>query len=181
MRKCRISAKYDKGHEQCKTPALSEKEIKEKFIKAYNLVMVNKDVVIADIEEVIKLLADTSELDSKIENLQSKMEVISGLVEKLVRDNAKTAQDQMEYAKKYDGLKNQYDAHKETLEKALEDRSCKQAKEVMMKAYLADMRNADNYLPEWSDDVWMTMVEKATVNRDKSITFQFTSGKEITL
>ena len=143
--------------------------------------MVNKDVVIADIEEVIKLLADTSELDSKIENLQSKMEVISGLVEKLVRDNAKTAQDQMEYAKKYDGLKNQYDAHKETLEKALEDRSCKQAKEVMMKAYLADMRNADNYLPEWSDDVWMTMVEKATVNRDKSITFQFTSGKEITL
>ena len=33
----------------------------------------------------------------------------------------------------------------------------------------------------WSDDVWMTMVEKATVNRNKTITFQFTSGKEITL
>lgn len=172
---------YDKDHEQCKTPALSEDEIKEKFVKAYNLVMVNKDAVIEDIEEVIKLLADTSELDNKIEDLQSKMEVISGLVEKLVRDNARTAQDQMEYAKKYDGLKNQYDAHKESLERALEDRTCKQAKEVMMKAYLADMRNADNYLPEWSDDVWMTMVEKATVNRNKTITFQFTSGKEITL
>ena len=39
-----------------------------------------------------------------------------------------------------DGLKNQYDAHKESLERALEDRSCKQANEVMMKAYLADMR-----------------------------------------
>ena len=51
----------------------------------------------------------------------------------------------------------------------------------MMKAYLADMRNADNYLPEWSDDVWMTMVEKATVNRNKTITFHLTSGKEITL
>ena len=177
----RCNAKYSKEHEQCKTPALSEDEIKEKFVKAYNLVMVNKDAVIADIEEVIKLLADTSELDSKIDDLQSKMEVISGLVEKLVRDNARTAQDQMEYAKKYDGLKSQYDAHKESLERALEDRSCKQAKEVMMKAYLADMRNADNYLPEWSDDVWMTMVEKATVNRNKTITFQFTSGKEITL
>lgn len=51
----------------------------------------------------------------------------------------------------------------------------------MMKAYFADMRNADNYLPEWSDDLGMTMVEKATVNRNKTITFQFTSGKEITL
>ena len=51
----------------------------------------------------------------------------------------------------------------------------------MMKAYLADMRNADNYLPKWLDDLWMTMVEKTTVNRNKTITFQFTSGKEITL
>ena len=51
----------------------------------------------------------------------------------------------------------------------------------MMKAYLADMRNADNCLPKWSDDVWMTMVKKATVNRKKTIIFQFTSGKEITL
>ena len=47
----------------------------------------------------------------------------------------------------------------------------------MMKAYLTDMRNADNYLPEWSDDVWMSMVEKATVNRNKTITFQFTREK----
>ena len=109
------------------------------------------------------------------------MEVISGLVEKLVRDNARTAQDQMEYAKKYDGLKAQYDSHKTALEKALEDRSCKQAQEIKMKAYLAKMKEADDYLQEWSDDVWMTMVEKGTVNRDKTITFQFTSGKEITI
>lgn len=177
----RCNAKYDNGHEKCQTPALSEDEIKEKFIKAYNLVMVDKEAVIADIEEVIRLLADTSELDSKIEDLQSKMEVISGLVEKLVRDNARTAQDQMEYAKKYDGLKAQYDSHKTALEKALEDRSCKQAQEIKMKAYLAKMKEADDYLQEWSDDVWMTMVEKGTVNRDKTITFQFTSGKEITI
>ena len=77
--------KYSKEHEQCKPPALSEEENKGKFIKAYNLVMVNKDAVVVEIEEVIKLLADTSELDSKIEDLQSKMEVNSGLVEKLVR------------------------------------------------------------------------------------------------
>lgn len=50
-----------------------------------------------------------------------------------------------------------------------------------MKAYLAEMRKADNFLPEWSDDVWMMMVEKGVVNRDRTITFQFTNGKEITL
>lgn len=78
-------------------------------------------------------------------------------------------------------MKSQYDAHKESLERALEDRSCKQTKEIMMKAYLADIRKADNYLPEWSDDVWMMMVESGSVNRDGTITFRFTGGKEIRL
>ena len=28
-----------------------------------------------------------------------------------------------------------------------------------MKAYLEEIKKADNYLPEWSNDVWMVMVE----------------------
>lgn len=50
-----------------------------------------------------------------------------------------------------------------------------------MKAYLAEIKKSDNYLPEWSNDMWMLMVEKAIINRDKTITFKFTSGTEITL
>ena len=48
-----------------------------------------------------------------------------------------------------------------------------------MKAYLEEIKKADNYLPEWSNDVWMIMVEKAIVNRDKTITFKFNGGEEI--
>ena len=55
-----------------------------------------------------------------------------------------------------------------------------QAQEIKMKAYLEEIKKADNYLPEWSNDVWMLMVEKAIVNKDKTITFKFTSGTEIT-
>lgn len=50
-----------------------------------------------------------------------------------------------------------------------------------MKAYLKEIKKADNYLPEWSNDVWMIMVEKAIINRDKAITFRFTSGTMVTL
>lgn len=177
----RCNSKYSKTHEKCKTPALSEDEIKEKFVKAYNLMMVDKKQVVTDIEEAIKLLADTSELDSRIIELQGKMEVISGLVDKLVRENARTSQDQIEYARKYDDLKHQYDVAKNALDSAIGDKSYKQAQEIKMKAYLLEMKKADNYLPEWSDDVWMTMVESETVNRDRTITFKFTGGKEITL
>jgi len=177
----RCNGKYSKTHDKCETPSLSEETIKEKFIRAYNLVMADKQRIIDDVDAVIKMLADTTELDSLIIELQSKMEVISGLVEKMVRENATTAQDQEEFKKKYDELKSQYDGLKDSLDKAISDKAYKQAQEIKMKAYMQEIKKADTYLPEWSDEIWMTMVESGTVNRDGTITFKFTSGTEITL
>lgn len=76
--------------------------------------------------------------------LQNKMEVISGLIERMVRENAKTAQDQIEYAKRYDEMKHQYDSNKDELEKAIADRFYKQAQEIKMKAYLMEIKKADS-------------------------------------
>jgi len=175
------NCKYNKNHEKCQTPALAEDKVKDKFVKAYNIVMKDKDRVIEDINEIIVILSDTSELDKKVVELQNKMEVISGLVDKLIKDNARIAQDQEDFNKKYDELVSQYDATKIALDKTLEKRAYKQAQEIKMKAYLLEIKKADNYLPEWSDDLWMLMVESGTVNRDKTITFKFNGGAEITL
>jgi len=143
--------------------------------------MQEKDRILEDINDVIKLLSDTSELDTKVVELQNKMEVISGLVDKMIKENTRTTQNQVEFNKRYDELSAQYESEKNDLDKTLEKRAYKQAQEIKMKAYLEEIKKADNYLPEWSNDVWMIMVEKAIVNRDKTITFKFTSGTEITL
>ncbi|MGI6730087.1 MAG: hypothetical protein ACOX5P_07625 [Bacilli bacterium] len=143
--------------------------------------MQEKDRILEDINDVIQLLSDTSELDTKVVELQNKMEVISGLVDKMIKENTRTTQNQVEFNKRYDELSAQYESEKNDLDKTLEKRAYKQAQEIKMKAYLEEIKKADNYLPEWSNDVWMIMVEKAIVNRDKTITFKFTSGTEITL
>lgn len=143
--------------------------------------MQEKDRILEDINDVIQLLSDTSELDTKVVELQNKMEVISGLVDKMIKENTRTTQNQVEFNKRYDELSAQYESEKNDLDKTLEKRAYKQAQEIKMKAYLEVIKKADNYLPEWSNDVWMIMVEKAIVNRDKTITFKFTSGTEITL
>jgi DNA invertase Pin-like site-specific DNA recombinase len=177
----RCNGKYNKEHDKCQTPALTEDKIKEKFVIAYNQVMREKQRIIEDVNEVIKLLSDTSELDARVIEFQNKMEVISGLVDKMIKENTRTAQNQVEFARKYEELSTQYESEKNALDKALEKRAYMQAQEIKMKAYLEEIKKADNYLPEWSNDVWMIMVEKAIVNRDKTITFKFTSGTEIIL
>ena len=55
----------------------------------------------------------------------------------------------------------------------------KTGKATKMRAYLEAMKQADDYLEEWSVEAWVLMVETATVNRDKTITFKFVNGKEV--
>lgn len=74
--------------------------------------MKRKPRIIEDIHAIIQLLADTSKLDEKIIELQNKMEVISGLVDKMIKENARTAQDQLEFNKRYEELSLQYEENK---------------------------------------------------------------------
>lgn len=140
------NCKYNKNHDKYQTPALAEDKIKEKFVIAYNHVMQEKDRILEDIKDVIQLLSDTSELDTKVVELQNKMEVISGLVDKMIKENTRTTQNQVEFNKRYDELSAQYESEKNDLDKTLEKRAYKQAQEIKMKAYLEEISKADNYL-----------------------------------
>ena len=86
----RCNAKYNKGQAQCQTTNLTEEDIKARFIKAYNLVMCDKKQDIEDTLAVIELLADTTDIDIKIAELQTKIEKISADVSMTVSLNART-------------------------------------------------------------------------------------------
>lgn len=175
----RCNAKYNKGQTQCQTPNLTEEDIKAGFIKAYNLVMCDKKQVIEDTLAVIELLADTADLDAEIANLQTKIERISSDVSLMVRENARMQQDQIKFAARYEELTKEYETQKAALEKAVKEKAYKTGKATKMRAYLEAMKQADDFLEKWSDEVWLLMVETATVNRDKSISFRFVNGQTI--
>ena len=175
----RCNAKYSKDQAQCQTPNLTEEDIKARFIKAYNLVMCDKKQVVEDTLAVIELLTDTSDLDIEIAGLQEKIERISSDVSLMVRDNARTQQDQIKFAARYEELTKEYETQKAALEKAVKEKAYKTGKATKMRAYLEAMKQADDFLEEWSDEAWILMVETAIVNRDKTITFKFTNGKEV--
>lgn len=175
----RCNYKYDKAKEKCQSPTLTEEEIKDKFMRAYNLVMCDKKQVIEDTLAVIDLLSNTDDLDVVIAEEQAAIEELSKVVSAMVRENARTIQDQIEFARRYDELTKQYDEHKAALEKALKEKAYKTGKTTKMQAYLEAMKKADDYIEVWSDEMWILMVETATVHRDKTITFRFVNGREI--
>lgn len=177
----RCNRKFDKTHAKCQTPVKTEEEIKQAFLKAYNLLMNGKAQMIADSEKVKSLLCDTAEEEKQIAALTQELTVISELVAKTVRENARTAQNQEEYQKSYDELVQRYETTKAAYDKATETKNYKRTKALQIDAFIANLKNSADSLPEWSDDIWNVLVESATVHRDGTITFKFKNGKEITV
>ena len=98
----------------------------------------------------------------------------------MFRKNAKTQQDQIEFAARYEELTKEYEMQKTALEKAVKEKNYKTGKATKMRAYLETMKQA-NYLEERSEEVWVLMIETATVYKDKTIAFKLMNGKEITI
>ena len=168
--------KYKKGTEICKTPHLSEEEIKQKFIEAYNLTIEDKDRIIADTKEVILLKTNTEELDKRIIELENELQAQSKLIKRLLKDNSKIITNSETYNMKYKKLSERFNETKDELDNLKAERNKRENKSIKMNAFLTNLKKAPSHLSEWNELIWRLLVEKATVHRDKTITFQFKDG-----
>lgn len=55
----------------------------------------------------------------------------------------------------------------------------KDSKKKELEAILQKMIEADAILLEWSDLLWLTLINECTAHVDKTITFKFKNGYEI--
>lgn len=168
--------KFHKGKDKCLTPHLNQEDIKEKFIKAYNLTMADKRRIIDDANEVIELLTDTSKIDEEIVKINDEIIVVSELVSKLVKENSKTDIQIEEYNKRYEQLSERYEKLRLRHEELLKQKNSKQAKAIKLTAFISSLENSEDQIQYWNEMVWMLIVESATVHRDSSITFKFYNG-----
>lgn len=146
------------------------------FIKAYNQVILNKDRLIQDTNEVIALLTNTSQLEEEIEKLNIEIRVVAELINKLVKENSKTNISLEEYNKKYEELSSKYNKTNEKLQELIELKTYKKAQALKMEAFLRNLINSKDNINSWDDSIWRIMVESAVVHRDASRTFKFYNG-----
>ncbi len=97
----------------CHTPNMKDEVDKEKFIEAYNKVMDNKETLVEDTKTIVGMLTDTTEIDNKIQGLNTEMEETEVLVESLIHDNSKSSQSQKEYEKRYNELVEKFSKAKD--------------------------------------------------------------------
>lgn len=165
----------------CHSPSLDPEIVNKSFVEAYNQVMNNKETLIEDAKAIIQLLTNTSDLDDRIQKLNTEMEETELLVENLIHDNAKRSQSQEDYEKHYNELVEKFEKAKDKAESLVEEKADKINKKDVLEAFIKTIEAKENIIDKFSVDLWNLMIQEAIVHQDKTITFKFKNGKEITI
>lgn len=168
-----------KGEQKCTTPHLTEDEIKERFLKAYNSLMADKEQLLDACRTMQAALTDCSAIDAEIGALRQEIEVVMELTRKCIEENSRQAQNQTEYTRRYDGYVQRYEVAKAKLEKLERQRLERQAQADAMGGFMFAVHESEESITEFSAKAWSAMVNTVTIHHDGRLVFRFNNGMEI--
>lgn len=174
----RCNRKFDDGH-ICSTPTLTETEIQSRFLAAYNTFMADRDKVVKDCELLRKALCDTASLQREADAAEDEMAVASGLMREHVKKNATVGQDQNDYAMETGRIEQRYNAaleRRDALAQQIEERK---RKSRSIGAFIAALKTQPLVIDEWSERLWITVLDTATVMLNGRIVFRFKDGSKV--
>lgn len=170
--------KFD-GGEKCTTPHLEEETIKQLFIKALNILGEERNLIIAGFEEIKDTAFATEGLESEAEVLTSEVNTVAELIQRCIDENARVAQDQTEYEKRYDALVQRFDAARTKLDGTQAAITKRQAQRQMMENFIEVLRSLPEQVDIFDEGTWYAMCDHITVYSKNDIRVTFQNGMEI--
>lgn len=173
----RCNRKYK--DEKCQTPHVTEEEIKKAFVSAYNQLIAEKKEIIANVELIRKTLCDTETLREEKDRLENEINVLVEMTQNMINENARIAQDQDEYQKKYNGLVQRYDETKARYDEVVDSIAARNAQNEQLAEFILILKAQDGILQDFDSSLWGSMVDYVMVSRQKEIVVTFKDGTEI--
>ena len=170
-----------KGEERCKTPHVTEEQVKQKFVEAFNRLFDDKAEIIANCEMIATMLTDTRDIEDERNALLREIEIVTELTHKLVEENASTAQNQTDYLATYNGYVERYNQAVERLQSLEQAILVKKAKADAFEAFIQTMSLVKGQLTEFDDMLWVLTIEQVRIMQNHTMCFVFQNGSEIIL
>ena len=124
-------------------------------------------------------LTDCTGIDAEIESLLEEIEVVTELTKRCIAENSQTAQNQEEYAARYNGFVERYEKAKAQFEQLRATKAAREAQADAIGAFMFEMQELDT-INEFDEKLWLTIIDTVTVHTDGRMTFKFQGGKKLT-
>jgi len=173
----RCNEKY-KGGKKCETPHVTEDDVKQRFLAAFNTLMGDREELIANCRLAQQVICDCSEIDAELEEIKREIEVVTELSKKAIYENAMVPVSQDEWSER----NNSYlERHRKATQRTFELEAMKrerQNKFLMLEGFVRGIESCALVLVEFDEKLWAVAVEKVKVMPDGRMMFEFKGGTE---
>ena len=142
--------------------------------------MSNRNGLIEDCRLVQGVLSDTSAIDAELLELLSEIEVIAELSRKAILENARKAVNQTEWSERNNSYLERHRRASERVDALEAIKRERLGKAKTIEVFIKDIESRPLVINEFDENLWLTIVDTATVAQDGTITFRFRNGSEIT-
>ena len=122
---------------------------------------------------------DTSAIDTECEELLQEMDVVAGLIQKCINENAVKAIDQDEYISRYNSLVERHEKAQNRYDTLQKKRDRKLIQADIMSGFLFAITELDTIQLQFNQSLWHTTVDHVTVYADEQLVFHFKNGSEV--
>ena len=141
--------------------------------------MTEREEIAANAWLVRQTLCDTTELEQEKASLGQELAVLVEMTQNCIAENARIAQDQGEYQKRYNGLVERYEKAKARFDEVTEAIAERSAKGERLSGFIRTLEAQRETVAEFDERLWGAMVDYVTVGTDKRLTVVFRDGTTV--
>ena len=149
------------------------------FLSAVGKLTANRQDLIDTCNRLKNELADTTLLDEQTSALLDETSMLTEMIKKLIDQNASTAMSQNEYARKYNDYAVRFEKATAEYEKLQKQKLRRLHQSDILETFAFEIFCLPDLRIEFSDRLWLNLIDHATVYGDERIVFRFKNGAEV--
>jgi len=170
----RCNKKY-KNNKPCPTPHLTEEEIKQRFLAAFNILMGSRDELLANCRLAQEVLYDCSAIETELAELYREIEFASELARRSIYENARSAVNQDEFNEQHRGYMERHRIATERVTELEDQRRNRQNKSLTLERFIREIETRPLVIEEFDESLWLAAIDKIIVHSN-DIQFAFRDG-----
>ena len=172
------NAKF-KEKKHCRTPHLTEDEIKAAFVRVMGKLTTDRAMILEELREDQAMLTGTEDLEKEQKRLAEQMNVDADAVQEAIAENARVAQNQEEYSIRYEALSARFQETKDKYDAVTAEIAQRGIRRREFGRFIHSLESLPEMVTEFSEELWGSLVDHVTVHSKDNIVFTLTSGMEI--
>ena len=123
-----------------------------------NSLITDRRSITKGLKEALIYIVDNTAMERERNALQEECEVVMELMQKMVQENARTAQDQTDYKAKYSNLSDRYEKASKRLTEVGKDIAVRNAKRNELESFLRLLDDREQLLTEFDENLCLRIV-----------------------